>query len=130
MSRKSLEFWRSPQGRFLTQKKNAKRRDIEFNLTFDQWWKVWQDSGHWEERGRNRGQYAMTRPGDTGPYSVDNVVIKTVLDNSLETFSDPIRRKQHSERISCSLMGNDYALGNKLGPDPSKDAIVKDRRAK
>ena len=37
-------------------KYRAERRDIPFELTFKQWLKIWQDSGHLRERGHRQGQ--------------------------------------------------------------------------
>lgn len=66
------------------QRGNAIRRGIPWLFTFEQWWQVWQESGHWEQRGRRKGEFVMSRPGDRGPYSVGNVVIVTNKVNFLE----------------------------------------------
>lgn len=66
----------SPRGRFLNHKRKAKRRGIEFLLTFDQWLAIWTESGHFSERGNSDGDcYVMARDGDQGPYAVGNVSI-------------------------------------------------------
>lgn len=62
-----------PKLRFAENKSSSKRRYIEWNLTFDEWWKIWQDSGHWEERGRQG--YHLCRKGDIGNYSLNNCYI-------------------------------------------------------
>jgi transposase len=62
------------------QRKNAKFRGIDWEITFYDWWKVWEQSGHWEERGRGGG-YCMCRLNDTGPYAIDNVYIATGREN-------------------------------------------------
>jgi hypothetical protein len=69
---------------YVTQKKRAKRRGIAWEfINFDQWWGVWQRSGHWAERGNKDGNsFVMCRYGDVGPYSVDNVFIATCRENS------------------------------------------------
>jgi hypothetical protein len=69
-----------PTRAFGMQRVNAKRRGIEWRLTFVQWWDIWQRSGHWEERGRGHG-FAMCRYGDKGPYAVNNVYIGTNAEN-------------------------------------------------
>jgi hypothetical protein len=79
-------------------KTNAKRRNIPFLLTYEQWLRIWQQSGHLHERGCKRGQYVMARFGDTGPYSVDNVKIILVGDNHAERYFTPEYRKWQSER--------------------------------
>ena len=68
--------------RYIQQKCQAVKRNIEWLFTFDTWWKMWNDSGKWSERGRKKGQYCMARRGDVGPYSLDNVDIVVVSMNS------------------------------------------------
>ena len=71
--------------RWLWHKNNAKRRNIEFNFPFEQWMQFWLDSGHWNERGIHLPeQYVMSRKGDQGPYSIDNVEIKMNKENLSE----------------------------------------------
>jgi hypothetical protein len=43
-------------------KYRAERRGIPFELTFKQWLKIWQYSGHLHERGHRQGQYVMEAP--------------------------------------------------------------------
>jgi hypothetical protein len=73
---------RLPNFRFLQHRHNAVTRGVEFKLTFDEWWKVWQDSGRWEQRGAGVGKYCMCRIGDVGPYSADNVFIGSFAQNT------------------------------------------------
>jgi hypothetical protein len=97
---------------FNQQKSNAKRRGIAWQLTFEQWSQIWLDSGKWELRGRNSGQYCMSRYGDLGPYAVDNVRIVTVNINGNEMTY------QHTEaaklKIGAFHKGKQYLLGKKL----------------
>ena len=94
---------KSPKGKFNRQKNNAKRRGIEWLLTFEEWWKIWEDSGKWLQRGLGRDVYCMSRRKDTGPYSVENVFIQSGTNNRKDskkykkpflnyTFS-PVQRK-------------------------------------
>lgn len=71
---------RTPIGAFVNQRNNARQRGIAWEFTLAQWWKMWLDSGKWEERGRGRG-YCMCRFGDEGPYSADNCYIATGVEN-------------------------------------------------
>ncbi len=77
----------SPIGRYRMHKKNAELRDVPWEFTFDSWWKVWEDSGKWLERGKGTNKYQMCRSGDMGPYSPDNVRIATQLENIQERFA-------------------------------------------
>lgn len=72
------------QDKWYQQKKAAKKRGIEFLLTFDEWFAIWKKSGKLKFRGRCKGQYVMARPGDVGVYEVGNVKIVSVTENRLE----------------------------------------------
>jgi hypothetical protein len=73
-------YWRQ----FREAVRNARARDIEFLLTYSEWLKIWQDSGHLSERGKKLGQYVMARFGDKGPYAVGNVRIIATTENLAE----------------------------------------------
>lgn len=65
-------------------KSNAAYRGIAFLLTYEEWFQIWQDSGHWFERGRGANKYVMARFGDIGPYAIGNVKIITGAENVSE----------------------------------------------
>lgn len=73
-------YSRTPTGAYRCQRSNARHRRIDWNLTLWQWWTIWKESGHWEERGRGQG-YVMCRVNDEGPYAVGNVFIATAIEN-------------------------------------------------
>lgn len=90
----SLEKWGCPYNEYLKlrkmhrptraygqQRKNADIRGIEWKFNLWTWWTFWQESGHWNERGRCGEAYVMGRFGDAGPYSPDNCYIAKVGDN-------------------------------------------------
>lgn len=60
---------------------NARARSIPFRLTFEQWWRIWQRSGKWKQRGNRSENYCMARPGDKGAYEIGNVKICTNKEN-------------------------------------------------
>lgn len=76
-----MKKWTTARGKFAQQARHAKERGISWELTFSQWWSLWQESGHWEDRGRRSGQYVMCRRGDFGPYAIGNVYIASVEHN-------------------------------------------------
>jgi len=78
-------YQKTPKGKYAAQKGSAKRRGISWELTFDAWWKIWQESGKWDERGKAAEQYVMARKNDIGPYSMENVMIITNAQNSLDS---------------------------------------------
>ena len=90
----------SPRYRFIQHRSDARRRRIEFLMTFEEWWSVWEASGHWRDRGRKRGQFCMARPGDEGPYAIGNVKIIP--------FGENVREAQ---------IGNHHTLGVKLSQE-------------
>jgi hypothetical protein len=66
---------------YKAQKSNAKTRKIPFLLTFEQWLKIWNDSGKLDQRGRGADKFCMCRVGDMGSYEVGNVFIGTGREN-------------------------------------------------
>ena len=76
------------RSKFQQQKYMAKRRGIEFLFTFEEWIKMWEDSGKWNERGRGAKKYCMARHNDIGPYAVGNVSIQTNQENWLFAVSN------------------------------------------
>ena len=64
------------------QKQNARRRNISFDLTYEQWLEVWGDKI--TQRGVGKGKYCMARNNDAGPYSIDNVRIILFEENNKE----------------------------------------------
>lgn len=104
---------KTPSAAFLSQRSNAARRGIGWELTFVQWWKIWRDSGHWEQRGRGQG-YCMARIGDTGPYAVGNVEIKTIGENFSESYYKhpwKERFKQAADRKVLKKIANEVIGG-------------------
>ena len=78
----------------------AALRTVGFELTFEEWWDIWQKSGHWEERGKCKGQYVMSRVGDLGPYKVGNVFIQLASQNVVDGTTRPdslLRRKLNTK---------------------------------
>jgi hypothetical protein len=96
----------SPRGRFDTHRKHSHTRGIPFLLTFEEWWSIWQASGHYDECGTRRGQFVMARFKDRGPYSENNVRICTVEENHAEKKMSAKARARiaaaRKERGPCS----------------------------
>lgn len=74
----------TPKGKYSIHKRKARQRGIEFKLSFDEWWDIWQTSGKWNERGQTG--YCMCRNKDEGAYETDNVRIDTWESNSKENY--------------------------------------------
>lgn len=74
--------------RYSEQKGVAKTRNIEWQFTFETWWKMWSDSGKWELRGNKKGHYCMARFKDEGPYGPDNVEIILASKNASDAHAN------------------------------------------
>lgn len=69
------------------QRKRAKQRGIDFQLTFAEFLAIW--DGRLPQRGKGSDQLCMARCGDTGPYAVGNVKIITAAENLRERRAHP-----------------------------------------
>lgn len=110
------EYENTPKGKFIRQRQNSKSRGIAWEFTFEDWWKVWEDSGHWEDRGKDAGAYVMSRKGDVGPYRADNVEIRPQEENRQDYLyrrhhgterPDPFRRHPRTSAWDYSHAGLD-----------------------
>lgn len=103
--------------KYHSHKKDAARRGILFLLSFEEWLKIWIDSGRLSERGCRKGQYVMARYGDVGPYAVDNVRITTVEENSDELWARASYREKMLEvsKLKMSIEGRQKLSAAKKG---------------
>jgi len=62
---------------FIQQKNQAQWRQEGWDITFEAWKQIWDQSGQWYNRGRQRDCYCMTRRDHTEPWTVNNVIIIT-----------------------------------------------------
>jgi len=74
----------SPKRKYQEHKYGAKKRGLPFELTFEEWYDIWQKSGKWELRGKGKNAYVMSRIGDKGGYTFGNVFIQTASQNSID----------------------------------------------
>jgi hypothetical protein len=102
--------------KFIDHRTSARNRGLDFNLTFSEWWDIWEQSGHWEQRGRRRDQYVMSRKNDIGPYEVGNVFIQLASGNSYDRSigrpqSEESRQKNREAQLKryAKLKECDYA---------------------
>lgn len=86
--------------RYREQKYNARGRGIEWSLTYEEWLKIWTDSGKLHLRGRKGGGYVMARFGDVGPYSVENVSIVPFEQNSSEANKGKSISEEHRRKLT------------------------------
>lgn len=83
----------------------AHRRNIPFLLSFEEWSDIWQQSGHWDLRGKKKGQYCMSRIGDIGPYAVGNVFIQLSSDNMSQAQKGRAKSMETRKKSSDKLKG-------------------------
>ena len=81
---------------FNRQRRTAKQRGISWELDFWQWLRIWQESGHLEERGRKAGCFQMCRNGDVGPYASSTVRIDRMEAN--------IREAKALQKAACAAI--------------------------
>ncbi len=84
---------------YTTQRLAARRRGIGWELTFEQWLRLWRASGRLADRGVGAGRYCMARDGDRGPYSVSNVSIQLSTVNS----RDGLRQRTQLPNVVAQL---------------------------
>lgn len=110
----------------------AKRRNIEWNFTFDTWCDVWEQSNKFNHRGRGADLYCMGRKGDQGGYSPDNVEIITNRQNVKDSHTNkkhssiPLShmRKQRRTKFIYVYNGVEYERRYEL----SKDSKIPQRK--
>ena len=85
--------------RFANAKRHAINRNVDWQLTLQDWHNWWQNTGHYHERGPFKDQYCMARYGDIGPYALDNIKCITNSENVKEA-------RLHTKYYSGSKNGN------------------------
>jgi hypothetical protein len=113
--------------KYTDHKSKAKHRGIDFTLTFEEWWNIWEKSGKWEQRGMFKGSYVMSRNNDQGPYSIDNVKIQSVGANNQEAYdchrAGPMLGRKHSTETVEKMKGRVSPNKGKILSQETKDKI-------
>lgn len=111
------------------------RRDIGWNLSLMDWWKIWQDSGHWSDRGQGRG-YMMCRKGDVGAYEIGNVFIGLGVENlsaATKKTDLPIGVAYMKKGVAkpfrayCNIQGKQRHIGLFATPEEAERAYLQAR---
>lgn len=95
---------------YFNQRKSAKGRKIEWNLTFPQWYDIWRSSGKLDERGRGQGKYVMARKFDLGGYVAGNIYICLATENNSERND-----KKYNLPMGVKSKGNKYEAIKMIG---------------
>lgn len=101
--------------RYLYQRRSANSRAIPWRLTLRQWWDLWQESGHWADRGRGAGQYCMARIADKGAYEFGNVYITTGRENAQEWVRTRRKASPYGPGVYCMYPGRARAFLARVG---------------
>ena len=97
------------------QRRSAKGRGIDFELTYEEWLDIWMSSGFAHLRGKGTGTYCMARHNDIGPYAVGNVSIITFEQNVIDGNKDTAKPKnlpEHAEwrkKLSIANKGKPHS---------------------
>lgn len=97
---------------YRSQKNNAARRNIEWQMTFAEWIKIWIESGHYHERGLGIGKYVMCRIGDKGPYAPGNVEIGLSTENSRQGIQVAFRNGLIKKKYTHCRRGHELTKEN------------------
>lgn len=65
----------SPSYKYKSYKNNLDKKDIGCELTFPEWYDIWQKSGKYSLMRPGKGGYSMVRKDYSKPASVDNVEV-------------------------------------------------------
>lgn len=96
--------------KYKDQRNNANKRNVPFNISFEDWCEIWLQSGHWEERGRKKGQYVMCRKNDSGAYDKNNVYIDKTENNISLGSKGRIVSPEHLEKNRQAQLGKKRSL--------------------
>lgn len=108
---------------YAAQKATARRRGIDFRLTFEEWLAFWGDDI--DKRGRGTFDLQMQRPADTGPYALGNIVKGTRLQNC--RTAGAMLRKRNSDKAAEDLKSAlDRAMFEKSSLD--EDEMTEDEQ--
>lgn len=90
---------------YIHQKNSARCRGIAWDLNLAQWWDIWQTSGKWEQRGRGKGKYVMSRIKDEGGYQIGNVHVQLGQDNIRDGLQKYADKKKKNKGVWCLYPG-------------------------
>lgn len=100
---------------FQAQRQSAFNRGIAWDLSFAQWFAVWQASGKLHLRGRGKGKYVMSRMSDDGGYELGNVHIQLATENSQEAVAKWKGKTKANRGVFCLYPGRELAWLAKVG---------------
>lgn len=130
MTARGASHCQTPVGAFLKHRDHARRRGIAWEFNLEDWWRLWDESGHWAERGRGNA-YMMCRKGDEGPYAAGNVFIATGAVNASTSnhrrsnLPMGVRRDGRAYCARRRLDGKNKYLGSFRTPEEAHAAYLR-----
>ena len=99
---------KGPQHKYYNHKSRAKRRNIEFNKTFDEWINWWGED--FDKRGVTNGSLQMCRYNDEGPYELGNIYKATREQNLKDAYNTESgnKRKEHMSKLMSGTGNAQY----------------------
>jgi hypothetical protein len=76
---------RNAKCKYSAHRSSANKRNIPFNLTFDEWYNWWLAHGedkNLSQPSRNGNTLCMCRKNDIGPYALSNIYCDTIRNNT------------------------------------------------
>ncbi len=97
MRRYSRLYAKTDKGKFRKQRDRARVRNIEWNLTFEEWRDWWGDD--FCKRGKEMNALCMGRINDRGAYELGNIIKITMRENLAQAN---VTRYQDYDETGCS----------------------------
>jgi hypothetical protein len=122
------EAERERRASYRGQKSNAAQRKRDgklygdFLLTYEEWWAIWEASGHYHLRGKGTGMYCMSRINDQGDYTVGNVFIQLHSDNISQAQKGKPKSEAQKAKTREAMQG--IVRATKTCPHCGKSGVV------
>lgn len=136
MKREDRVWWtergyKDPFAAFMEHQRGAEQRGIDFRLSFEQWWTLWEP--HYANRGTRAGQMCMCRTRDEGAYEVGNVRIDQIKGNIAEAAVQKKTKKASSaylpsrDRYRPTPAGNGHWMWRNPFAEYSEESLDKEK---
>lgn len=110
----------------------ARRRNIPFQLTFDEWYNWWLSQGvdkSLKQPPKSANTLCMCRIGDIGPYSLSNIYCDSLSNNALSAWTNgkcSIFNNQQRQlgRANAAII-NSKPVSTPYGIFPSRSLAIK-----
>jgi hypothetical protein len=111
--------YNTPKMKYNQQKAQAMYRNEEWAISYEDWILAWMDGSgsKWENRGRGKTQYSMFRIDPAKPWSADNVIIATRLEQRGESLRHPNRPPVTSRKPINYGIGHDLKKAEVIAND-------------